>query len=106
MSSHKNTFIEERQFWKWKLGEIIKNFPAEYYAMSPEKFLIYSPDDKEPLSVYSLYVIHRFIDWDETYEDPLDSERFSESDMLRLWRRGFFNLHQLLKAVEDIRRQK
>ncbi|MEQ5194616.1 hypothetical protein [Klebsiella pasteurii] len=106
MSSHKKIFIEEKQYWRWKLGEIIKNFPNEYYAQSPEKFIMYSQVDKEPLSEHSLYVIHKFIEWDDTYEDPLKTERFSEDDKKILLRRGFTNLYHLLKDVDGIRRQR
>ncbi|EPD2884530.1 hypothetical protein ACR8XW_003799 [Klebsiella michiganensis] len=106
MSSHKKIFIEEKQYWRWKLGRIIKNFPSEYYAQSPEKFIISSPEDKEPLSEYSLYVVHKFIEWDEGYEDPLKTERFTDGDKELLLRRGFTNLYHLLNAVERIRRQR
>ncbi|QZY38375.1 hypothetical protein HU826_07700 [Enterobacter cancerogenus] len=103
MSSHKEIFIEERQFWRIKLGGIIKNFPTEYYAESAKKFIINDPGDREPLSEYSLYVIHKFIEWDDNYKDSLDEDRFSEEDKLRLLRRGFTNLHNLLLAVDRYR---
>ena len=105
MSSHKEIFIEERQFWRIKFGGIIKNFPSEYYAESAEKFIINGPGDKEPLSEYSLYVIHKFIEWDDEYKDSLDDTRFSEADKMRLLRRGYSNLYNLLLAVDGLRRR-
>ncbi|MHA0962600.1 hypothetical protein [Enterobacter cancerogenus] len=105
MSSHKEIFVEERQFWRIKLGGLIKNFPSEYYAESAEKFIISGSDDKEPLSEYSLYVIHKFIDWDDEYKDSLDDTRFSEAEKMRLLRRGYSNLYNLLVAVDRLRRR-
>lgn len=103
MSSHKKIFIEEKQFWRWKMGGIIKNFPSDYYAQTPEKFIVYGAGDKEPLSEYSLYVIYKFIEWDDNYTDPLDNTRFSEDDINMLMRRRHTNLFHLLKAVKKIR---
>lgn len=103
MSSHKESFVEEKQFWRLKLGEIIKNFPPKYYAEPPEKFIVCGPDDKEPLSEYSLYVVHKFIDWDDEYKEPLDTTRFSQQDKERLLRRGYSNLYYLLTAVDKLR---
>lgn len=103
MSSHKKTFIEEKQFWRWKMVGIIKNFPSGYYSQSPEKFIIYGREDKEPLSEYSLYVIHKFIEWDSAYVDPLEETVFSEEDILMLMRRGNTNLSHLLREVRKLR---
>lgn len=103
MSSHKKIFIEEKQFWRWKMEDIVKNFPSDYYAPTPEKFIIYNAGDKEPLSEYSLYVIHKFIEWDNSYADPLDNTRFSEEDIEFLMRRGYTNLFHLLRAVKKLR---
>lgn len=104
MSSHKKTFIEEKQYWRWKIKEYIKDFPPQYYAESPAKFIISSPGDKEPLSEDSLHAIHKFIEWDDDYTDPLEDVRFSEEDMKKLLRGQYRNLHNFLLDVQRIRR--
>lgn len=105
MSSHKKTFIEEKQYWRWKIKEYIKNFPPQYYAVSAMGFRFYKPGDKEPLSEFSLYAIHKFIEWDDDYIDPLDDKHFSEEDREKLLRRGYRNLYNLLREVEHMRRK-
>lgn len=81
MTSHKDMYREERQYWRVKFRGLVKDFPAEYYAESPEKMGGWSSRDRSPLSEPSLVVIYKFLDWEEDYIDPLDSLTFTDDEI-------------------------
>lgn len=104
LSSHKEIHIEDKQYWRMKFHEIVKDFPEDFYAEDPEDMLFGSRDKRAPLDISSLYVIHRFIAWDDSYQDPLNNEKFSD-EHLRQLRRGYPNLHNLLTSVKRIKKE-
>lgn len=106
MSSHKEAYVEEKHFWRWKFVELIKNFPVDYYSLSPKKFIFWTPGDREPISEYSIYVIHKFIEWEDNYKDPLKTKRFSDEEIDSLGRKGFSNLQDFLLEVKKLKSPK
>lgn len=103
MSSHKATFIEEKQYWSWKMKEYIKNFPSEYYPEDFWKARHFVPMKGSYFTEFSVYVIHKFIEWDSDYIDPLDKTCFSEEDIKKLRRNGYANLANILREVQKSR---
>lgn len=98
MDSHKESFCEEREFWRSKFRKIIKDFPVEYYCESVEKFSMWTAEDRDPIAESSLYVVHKFISWNDEYSDPLPDVRFSREDLSKL-SREFPILAVLLERV-------
>lgn len=103
MSSHKATFIEEKHYWKWKMKEYIQNLPPEYYPEEYWKARHFVPAMGSVLSESSVYVIHKFIEWDSDYIDPLNKSFFSEEDIHKLRRDGYVNLAIILSEVQKSR---
>ncbi|WP_413498858.1 hypothetical protein [Buttiauxella gaviniae] len=99
MSSHRESFKEESEYWKVKFRAIIKDFEQDYYAVSIDKTRLWSPGDRSPIAIASIYVIHKFIEWDELYKDPLGSERFNDNEIQKLYRMGFPKLASFLEQV-------
>jgi len=102
MDSHKESFLEEQEFWKSKLRNIIKDFVWDYYCDGVGKFKIWTPHDREPIAEPSIYAIHKFIEWNDDYTDPLPDIRFSNQELEKL-RRHFPSLAQLLSQVQGNR---
>lgn len=102
MSSHKEINIEDRQFWRMKFHEIVKNFPEEFYAEKAEHMIHHMADVRSPISEASLVIIHEFIDWDESYVDPLKREFFSD-EKLDLLDRHYPHMVRVLRTVRRIR---
>lgn len=99
MTSHKDAYVEEAEFWRVRYREIIKDFPEDYYAESPDKFIIWGSNDRDPIAESSIYVIYKFMEWDATYSDPLPNMRFSGEDIKRLRRRTAPKLASFLEAT-------
>jgi len=102
MSSHKEINVEDRQFWRMKFHEIVKNFPEEFYAEKAEHMIHHMADVRSPISEASLVIIHEFIDWDESYVDPLKREFFSD-EKLDLLDRHYPHMVRVLRTVRRIR---
>lgn len=99
MTSHKETYIEEAEYWRGRFRGIIKDFPADYYAESPEKFKTWTPEDREPIAESSIYVIYKFMEWDSNYTDPLPDVRFSDNDIAKMCFHQSSNLGRFLQAT-------
>ncbi|WP_143182271.1 hypothetical protein [Serratia fonticola] len=106
MASHKDMYLEERQYWRVKFHEVIKDFPSEYYAEKPEHLIMHNSSVRSPLAETSLYVIYNFTDWHEDYVDPLEDYRFSEEDIDKMQVRGPRGLGSLLAAHRNLKRKK
>lgn len=105
MSSHKDMYIEERQYWRVKFMEIIKDFPSNYYAESPEHLIMHSADVRSPIAESSLYVIYGFIQWDEKYTDPLDNHRFTDEKIRDMRIHGPRGLGDLLSEHRKLKKR-
>lgn len=105
MGSHKEINIEDRQFWRMKFLEIIKDFPEDFYAERPEHMITHGWEDRSPISEASLVIIHEFIEWDRSYIDPLKREFFSDEKLDVLMKR-YPNMVRVLMAVRRIRANK
>ncbi|EPA8175206.1 hypothetical protein ACQ69G_003444 [Yersinia enterocolitica] len=106
MSSHKDAYIEEREYWRKKFQSIIKDFPYHYYAESPETFTIYSQYQRSPIAESSLVVIYKFIAWDDDYEDPLSDIYFTDEEIIKMRKRNNPNLGGFLAAHRAWRKKK
>ncbi|WP_439069709.1 hypothetical protein ACSJL3_005003 [Serratia nevei] len=100
MTSHKDMYREERQFWRVKFSGLVKDFPAEYYAESPEKMRVWGSRDRDPLSESSLVVIYKFIEWEKNYVDPLKSLKFTDDEIDKM---RFSTYRQLGEFLQDVR---
>lgn len=98
MDSHKESFSEEREFWRSKFRKIIKDFNLSYYCVDVERFSVWSVGDREPIAESSIYYVHKFISWDENYLDPLPNIIFSKDELSKLSRK-FPRLVELLKRT-------
>lgn len=106
MASHKDMYLEERQYWRVKFHEVIKDFPSEYFAEKPEHLNGHLSSVRSPLAETSIYVIYNFTDWHENYVDPLESYRFSDEEIERMQFRGRKGLGDLLTAHRKLKRKK
>jgi hypothetical protein len=105
MTSHKDMYREERQYWRIKFKSIIKDFPAEYYAESPEKMGGWSSRDRDPLSETSLVVVYTFIEWDKSYVDPLGNLTFTNDDIEKMRFSTYRQLGEFLHSVREFRKK-
>nr|DAE11147.1 MAG TPA: hypothetical protein [Peduovirinae sp. ctySy20] len=96
MDSHKESYNEEREFWRSKFRKIIKDFPDSYYCVSPDKFIVYGAGDREPIAESSIYSVHKFIAWNDDYVDPLPNVSFSIKDISKI-QKEFPRLAALLR---------
>lgn len=102
--SHKSIWADQKIFWRAQIRSLImptaEGFPATYYAESSKKFTVYGRWDQEPLSERSLAVLHHFIQWGKSEEDPIKSEPLFTKEEIRnmtLW--GPHGLGGLLQEV-------
>jgi len=98
MDSHKESFLEEKEFWRSKFRNIIKDFVWDNYCDGDGKYNSWTPHDREPIAEPSIYAIHKFIEWNDGYTDPLPDAIFSNKDLEKL-RRKFPSLAQFLSQV-------
>lgn len=105
MTSHKDMYREERQFWRVKFSGLVKDFPAEYYAESPEKMSMWSSRDRDPLSEASLVVIYKFIEWEKDYIDPLENLIFSDDEIEKMRFSTYRKLGEFLHDVRELRKR-
>lgn len=105
MTSHKDMYREERQYWRMKFKSIIRDFPAEYYAESPEKMGGWSSRDRDPLSEASLVVVYTFIEWDKSYVDPLGNLTFTDDDIEKMRFSTYRQLGEFLHSVREFRKK-
>ncbi|POT59627.1 hypothetical protein C3432_02590 [Citrobacter amalonaticus] len=103
MDSHKESFLEEKEYWRSKFRNLIKDFAWSYYCDGVEKFNSWNIFDREPIAESSIYAIHKFIEWNEDYTDPLPDITFSNDELKNL-RRKFPSLSQLLSQVNRNRK--
>lgn len=102
MSSHKEINIEDRQFWRMKFHGIVSDFSEDFYAEEAVHMIHHRADVRSPISEASLVIIHEFIDWDESYADPLKRELFSD-EKLDLLDRHYPNMVRVLRTVRRLR---
>ncbi|CAI0971146.1 Uncharacterised protein [Serratia proteamaculans] len=105
MTSHKDMYREERQYWRVKFRGLVKDFPAEYYAESAEKMGGWSSRDRSPLSEPSLVVIYKFLDWEKGYVDPLDNLTFTDDEIEHMRISTYRQLGGFLHDVREYRRK-
>ncbi|BEM40484.1 hypothetical protein SME10J_42110 [Serratia marcescens] len=105
MTSHKDMYREERQYWRVKFRGLVKDFPAEYYAESAEKMGGWSSRDRDPLSEASLVVIYKFIEWEKSYVDPLESLIFTDDEIEKMRFSTYRQLGEFLHDVREFRKR-
>lgn len=71
MSSHKYIYKEDKQYWRVKLVEVVTDFDEYFYLGGDGGFFEESPGVVDKVSLDSLLVVHKFMQWDEAYADPL-----------------------------------
>lgn len=106
MTSHKDMYREERQYWRVKFSGLVKDFPAEYYAESVGKMSGWSSHDRAPLSESSLVVIYKFLDWEKGYVDPLDNLTFTDDEIEHMRISTYRRLGGFLQDVREHRRRR
>lgn len=104
--SHRDAYIEDRQYWRTKFWNIIKSLPSEYYAEKPEHLIMHNAQDRAPLAESSLYVIYKFMEWPKDYQDPLDNYRFTDEEIETMQVRGPRGLGDLLAKHRELRKKK
>lgn len=104
--SHRDAYIEDRQYWRAKFWDIIKPFSSEYYAEKPEHLIMHNSEDRAPLAESSLYVIYKFMEWAKDYQDPLDNYRFTDEEIETMQVRGPRGLGDLLAKHRELRKKK
>ena len=107
-SSHRGIWREKQEYWRGRFHDLIfpstEGFPSEYYAEKPEHMWGWSDDDREPLSLKSLVVLHHFIKWPEGIEDPLgDESTFTREEIEEMMSFGPRGLGNLLEKVDALK---
>lgn len=67
---------------------------------------MHNPRDRAPLAESSLYVIYKFMEWAEDYQDPLDNYRFTDEEIETMQVRGPRGLGDLLAKHRELRKRK
>ncbi|KQN56543.1 hypothetical protein ASE99_11060 [Serratia sp. Leaf51] len=97
--SHKRIYEEDKQFWRVKFFEVIKDFPAEYYNPTPQSESEFSTSNLLKIYMPSVFAIHNFMRWDDNYIDPLKEETLSPDLRVYIFRR-YPNLKSVIEASE------
>ena len=71
MSSHKYIYKEDRQYWRVKFSESIQDFPESFYTGRKDGFFDDTPQGVDKIDLDSVLVVHKFMQWDIKYTDPL-----------------------------------
>jgi len=100
MNSHKNIYIEYKQYWRNKFNEVIIDFPQDFYTESIEAAHVWDDENRSPISFASIYAIHKFMMWDVNYTDPLTPQELSAEERLYI-KRMYPNLD---RYIEDTKR--
>lgn len=102
MDSHRESFLEEKEFLKSKFRAIVKDFAISYYCDGVGKFKIYGKYEREPIAESSIFAIHKFISWTDDYTDPLQKVKFSSDDINKLYRK-YPTLSYLLSEARKVK---
>jgi membrane protein implicated in regulation of membrane protease activity len=113
-SSHKVIYKEQKEYWRARLRDLIfpnaaemTGFPEDYYAEKPEHMFVRLDKDRAPLSIYSLAVLYRFIQWPKGFDDPIkDEPKFTKKEIEKMQESGPTGLGSLLAKVEKLRTTK
>lgn len=103
ISSHKIMYREEKQFWRMKFHDLVKDFPSEFYAEDPQHLMMHGSRDRPPIAEASLVEIYDFMKWSSDYVDPLEAKTFTDEEIEKMTIRGPKGLGYLLKAHREIR---
>lgn len=77
MKSHKRIYNEYISYWKVEFRKIIKDFSHAYYASSQGK----QSGEADEISVDTIYVIHKFLLWEDDIKDALVKQKIEPKVM-------------------------
>ncbi|CAI0698080.1 Uncharacterised protein [Serratia quinivorans] len=106
MTSHKELYIEEKQYYRIKFKELIGDFPDGFFDDSLDYFRDPINSDKSSLSDDSIFTVMSFVIWDERYKDPLGDffeSVISEEEKRKVRRSAPDNLRAYLEERDRIR---
>lgn len=109
MISHKELYIEEKQYYRIKFKELIDGFPEGFFGDSLEYFKDPIHSDKSPLSDDSIFTVMSFVNWDERYKDPLGdvfNSAVSEEEKRQVRKYAPDNLRTYLEERDKIREER
>lgn len=109
MTSHKELYIEEKQYYRIKFKELINGFPDGFFNDSLEYFRDPLNSDKSALSDDSIFTVMSFVNWDEGYKDPLGDvfdSAVSAEEKKKVRRYAPDNLRAYLEERDKIRGDK
>ncbi|MEH0772349.1 hypothetical protein [Vibrio alginolyticus] len=110
LSSHKKLCEEAREYWRHKFYDLLlpnKQGPNKNYFAEDIKFLdSYRAKDPEPLELNSVLMIFRFVEWQDSREDPLENVPMPDDKKINKMKRlGPVGLAQLLEAYKKSKEQ-
>lgn len=102
--------VEAREYWRQKFYDLLlpnKQGPEKSYFAKDVKLLkSYRARDPEPLDLNSVLIIFRFIEWQDSREDPIQRVTMPDEDTIRKMKRiGPVGLAQLLEAYIKLKNQ-
>jgi hypothetical protein len=106
MTSHKELYAEEKQYYRIKFKELIGGFPDGFFSDSLEYFRDPVNSDKSSLSDDSIFTVMSFVNWDEGYKDPLGDafdSAVSEEEKREVRKYAPDNLRAYLEERDKIR---
>lgn len=96
MSSHKYIYKEDKQYWRIRFVEIIEDFPEDFYQGHADGVVTDFENMHEKISLASIYAIHKFMQWDDSYIDPLEKQLLSKDQRTYISRR-----YPILRRIID-----
>ncbi len=104
--SHKDTFDKYVEFWRFKFINLLQfdtvNSPGKNYFYEEGKRIVYTKNDREPISEVSVAVIYRFMTWPKNKKDPLrEQSYFTEAEFKHIESFGPEGLHGFIEAARS-----
>lgn len=101
MSSHKHIYKEDKQYWKARFYEIIEDFSEDFYAGYTGDFFADFVNGRNKISLASVYAVHKFMQWDDDYIDPLEIKEWSDEQLSDI-SRNYPILRSVIKKAKEI----
>jgi hypothetical protein len=105
LKNHRRIYQETRMYWRGRFFDLLRIdkgfFPQDYFAESPEHTFLWGEGVRPPLSIPSITVIYRFIEWPTDAPDPIHGvPPFSSSEIERMENLGINGLAAHLRTSE------